>query len=49
MFQGSMVAMVTPMHPDTEVDFRAMERLMAESGTQSVHDAFSAITRGERE
>ena len=25
------------------------ERLMAESGTQSVHDAFSAITRGERE
>ncbi|MFZ0486954.1 MAG: 4-hydroxy-tetrahydrodipicolinate synthase [Arenicellales bacterium] len=47
MFQGSMVAMVTPMHPDTEVDFRAMERLIdfhIENGTQAI---ISVGTTGE--
>ncbi|MGA8260587.1 MAG: 4-hydroxy-tetrahydrodipicolinate synthase [Arenicellales bacterium] len=47
MFQGSMVAMVTPMHPDTEVDFAAMERLIdfhVDSGTQAI---ISVGTTGE--
>jgi 4-hydroxy-tetrahydrodipicolinate synthase len=47
MFQGSMVAMVTPMHPDTEVDFPAMERLIdfhIDSGTQAI---ISVGTTGE--
>jgi 4-hydroxy-tetrahydrodipicolinate synthase len=42
-----MVAMVTPMHPDTEVDFRAMERLIdfhIENGTQAI---ISVGTTGE--
>lgn len=47
MFQGSMVAMVTPMRPDTEVDFPAMERLIdfhVENGTQAI---ISVGTTGE--
>ncbi|MBS1269338.1 MAG: 4-hydroxy-tetrahydrodipicolinate synthase [Gammaproteobacteria bacterium] len=47
MFQGSMVAMVTPMGPDTEVDFPAMERLIdfhVENGTQAI---VSVGTTGE--
>jgi 4-hydroxy-tetrahydrodipicolinate synthase len=42
-----MVAMVTPMHPDTEVDFPAMERLIdfhVENGTQAI---ISVGTTGE--
>jgi len=47
MFQGSMVALVTPMHPDTEVDFPAMERLIdfhVDNGTQAI---ISVGTTGE--
>lgn len=47
MFQGSMVAMVTPMRPDTQVDFPAMERLIdfhIENGTQGI---ISVGTTGE--
>jgi 4-hydroxy-tetrahydrodipicolinate synthase len=47
MFQGSMVAMVTPMHADTEVDFPAMERLIdfhVENGTNAI---ISVGTTGE--
>lgn len=47
MFQGSMVAMVTPMRADTEVDFPAMERLIdfhVENGTQGI---ISVGTTGE--
>jgi len=47
MFQGSMVALVTPMHPDTEVDLPAMQRLLdfhVEEGTQAI---ISVGTTGE--
>lgn len=47
MFQGSMVAMVTPMRADTEVDFPAMERLIdfhVDSGTSAI---ISVGTTGE--
>lgn len=47
MFQGSLVAMVTPMHPDTGVDFPAMERLIdfhVDNGTQGI---ISVGTTGE--
>ncbi|MDZ7840750.1 MAG: 4-hydroxy-tetrahydrodipicolinate synthase [Gammaproteobacteria bacterium] len=47
MFQGSLVAMVTPMHPDTGVDLPAMERLIdfhVDNGTQGI---ISVGTTGE--
>jgi len=47
MFQGSMVAMVTPMHVDNAVDFPAMERLIdfhVENGTTAI---ISVGTTGE--
>lgn len=47
MFEGSMVAMVTPMHPDNEVDYPAMERLIdwhVDNGTQAI---ISVGTTGE--
>jgi len=47
MFQGSMVAMVTPMRADTEVDFPAMERLIdfhVDNGTSAI---ISVGTTGE--
>lgn len=39
MFQGSMVALVTPMHPDGELDDEALARLVAfhvEQGTDAI-------------
>ncbi len=39
MFHGSMVALVTPMHPDGAVDWEALERLVefhVESGTDAI-------------
>lgn len=47
MFQGSMVALVTPMRHNTEVDFPAMERLIdfhVDNGTQGI---ISVGTTGE--
>ena len=39
MFSGSLVAIVTPMHPDGAVDFEAWARLLdfhAANGTQGI-------------
>ena len=39
MFSGSLVAIVTPMHPDGSIDWPAWERLLAlhlEAGTSGV-------------
>jgi len=47
MFQGSMVAMATPMDADTEVDFPALERLIdfhVDNGTTAI---ISVGTTGE--
>lgn len=47
MFQGSMVALVTPMHEDERLDFEALERLVefhVENGTDAI---VSVGTTGE--
>jgi len=47
MFHGSMVALVTPMHDDGELDFEALERLVefhVENGTDAI---VSVGTTGE--
>lgn len=39
MFQGSMVALVTPMHPDNSIDYDALARLVefhVEAGTDAI-------------
>jgi len=47
MFQGSMVALVTPMHPDGSVDYTALEKLV-EMHVDAGTDAIIAVgTTGE--
>ncbi len=47
MFQGSMVAMVTPMHSDGEVDNDALQRLVAHHLQQETDAIIAVGTTGE--